>query len=258
MDRNTGPNPAPDARTGAEAVSPPAAPQSSPASAPTTTGHTGSPAETAPKPAAGAAAEPREKPVKDLTPEQLEKQRRKRGSLASGALAMPIITLGATLMAVPLGIWYVSTLLKTVIVVITNAVSGEQQAAAVNDALANVDPDAMSSISLALIIIGAVLVLAAIAISWFMLRAHDIERPMLVTVFSVPMAAVLSAVVTISIGALGGLLFRDATRTLEGVLGNAPLGIAGFAIAAIVVSVLIGAAVWWWVARIFRTAEPQR
>lgn len=196
--------------------------------------------------------------MKDLTPEQLEKQRRKRGSLASGALAMPIITLGATLMAVPLGIWYVSTLLKTVIVVITNAVSGEQQAAAVNDALANVDPDAMSSISLALIIIGAVLVLAAIAISWFMLRAHDIERPMLVTVFSVPMAAVLSAVVTISIGALGGLLFRDATRTLEGVLGNAPLGIAGFAIAAIVVSVLIGAAVWWWVARIFRTAEPQR
>ena len=198
-----------------------------------------------------------EAPAQPLSGDRLVAQRRKRGALASGALAMPIITLGATLMAVPLGIWYVSTVFKTIIVVITNMVSGEREAGAVNGALNNVNPGAMSTISLALVIVGAVLVLAAFLISWLMLRAHDVERPLLVTVFSVPMAATVSAVVTASIGALGGLMFRDATQTVAGILGNAALGIAGFAIAAVIVSVLIGGAVWWWVARVLRTHATQ-
>ena len=204
-----------------------------------------------------ASAEAKAKPEKELTPEQRLSQRRKRGALASGALSMPIITLGAAMMDVPLGIWYVSTVFKTVIVVITNMVTGRAEADAVNGALNNVDPGAMSSISISLIIIGGVLVLAALAISYFMLRAYDVEKPMRVTVFSVPMAAVIAAVVTASVGALGGLIFRDATHTVAGILGNAALGIAGFALSAIAVSIVIGAAVWWWVARIFRSDDVQ-
>lgn len=190
-----------------------------------------------------------------MTPEQREARRRRRGTLASGGLAMPIIALGATLMAVPLGIWYVSTVLKTVIVVITNMVTGKQQAEQVNGALNNVDPGAMSSFSLALIIIGAVLVIAALLISYFMLRAHDVRHPLLVTTFSVPLASVVVVVLSASIGALGGLLFRDATQTVGGILTNAAFGIAGFALAVIAVSVVIGGATWWWVASIFRRLD---
>ena len=203
-------------------------------------------------------AEKPKKPAKPLTEEQRLSQRRRRGALASGALSMPIITLGATLMAVPLGIWYVSTVFKTVIVVITNMVTGEREAQSVNGALNNVDPGAMSSISVALIIVGAVLVIAALVISFFMLRAHDVEKPLLVTIFSVPMATVVAAVITASFGALGGLLFRETTQTVSGILGNAALGIAGFALAAIAVSVVIGGAVWWWVAHVLRGLDAQR
>lgn len=212
------------------------------------------------KPAVAKPAEEKKsapKTEKQLTPEQREAKRRRRGALSAGALAMPIITLGATLMAVPLGIWYVSTVFKTIIVVITNMVTGQRQAQQVNGALNNVDPDAMSSISLALIIVGAVLVIAALLISYLMLRAHDVDQPLLVTTFSMPMASVIAAVVTASIGALGGLLFRSATETVSGILGNAALGIAAFALAAIAVSVVIGGVVWWWVATIFRRLDVQ-
>ncbi|MGO3648691.1 hypothetical protein [Agrococcus casei] len=204
-----------------------------------------------------AKAEKPAKPPKQLTPEQQATQRRRRGALASGALSMPIIALGVTLMAVPLGIWYVSTVFKTVIVVITNMVTGEREAKSVNGALNNVDPGAMSSISVALIIVGAVLSIAALLVSYFMLRATKVEKPMLVTIFSVPLASVVSAVVIASIGALGGLIFKDTTHTVSGILGNAALGIAGFALAAVAVSIVIGGAVWWWVAHIFRNVSAE-
>lgn len=204
---------------------------------------------------AAAKQEAREKKLAEMTPEERDARRRRRGALAAGGLSMPIIALGATLMAVPLGIWYVSTVLKTVIVVITNMVTGERQAAQVNGALNNVDPGAMSSFSMALIIIGAVLIIAALLISYFMLRAHDVRHPILVTVFSMPLASVIAVVVSASIGALGGLIFRDATQTVSGILANAAFGIAGFALAVIAVSVVIGGAAWWWVSGIFRRID---
>ncbi|WP_293695965.1 hypothetical protein [uncultured Agrococcus sp.] len=208
----------------------------------------------------GNSPDPQESPEVDereLTPEEQWKQRQRRGSFAAGALAMPIIGLGVTLMAVPLGIWYVTTVFKTVIVVIMNMVAGEEEAAEVNTALGNIDPGSMSAVSISLVIVGVVLLAAAFALSYFMLRAYDIERPLLVTTFSAPMATVLVAVVSASIGALGGLMFEGATQTVEGTLSSAPWGIAGFALASIAVSVVIGAGVWWWVGRILRSADTQ-
>ncbi|MGO1393725.1 hypothetical protein [Agrococcus casei] len=247
-------HPVTDARqaTGASAV--PQNPAATPAAKTDTAEQR--PAETATTEKTAKAEKPT-KPKKQLTPEQQATQRRRRGALASGALSMPIIALGVTLMAVPLGIWYVSTVFKTVIVVITNMVTGEREAKSVNGALNNVDPGAMSSISVALIIVGAVLSIAALLVSYFMLRATKVEKPMLVTIFSVPLASVVSAVVIASIGALGGLIFRDTTHTVSGILGNAALGIAGFALAAIAVSIVIGGAVWWWVAHIFRNVSAE-
>lgn len=201
--------------------------------------------------------ESKEKAPRELSPEERLKQRRRRGSAAAGALAMPIIGLGATLMAVPLGIWYVTTVFKTVIVVIMNMVAGTQEAAEVNDALNNIDPASMSAVSLSLVIVGVVLVIAALCISYFMLRAYDVQQPFLVTLFSVPLATVIVTVVSASIGALGGLMFQSATQTVDGTLSSAPLGIAGFAIASIAVSIAIGAGVWWWVGRILRSEPTQ-
>lgn len=195
--------------------------------------------------------------ARELSPEKQAQRRRRRGTLAAGALTMPIVGLGAVLMAIPLGIWYVTTVFKTIIVVIMNMVAGRSEAAEVNDALNNIDPASMTAVSLSLIIVGVVMVAAAICISYFMLRAYEVRQPFLVTLFSVPMASVIVAIVSASIGALGGLMFQSATETVDGTLSSAPLGIAGFAIASIAVAVAIGAGVWVWVARILRNAPAE-
>lgn len=196
-----------------------------------------------------------QKPARELTTAEKLKLRRRRGAFAAGALAMPIIGLGTILMAIPLGIWYVTTVFKTVIVVIMNIVAGKPEAAEVNDALGNIDPGSMTAVSLSLVIVGAVLIVAAIFISYFMLRAYEVQKPFLVTLFSIPMGSVLVAIVSASIGALGGLMFRSATQTVDGTLSSAPWGIAGFAIACIAVSIAIGAGVWWWVSSILRSGS---
>ncbi len=225
--------PLPDAPT---AVTPPATP--APAKA-----------EPAKAPAAAAAT-----PAKPLTPER----RARRGAIVAGAIALPLVTAGFALLAVPLAIWQLATIVKTVVVVIANAVAGTGAAADANATLASIDPDAMSGITIAFAIVGVVLLVGGAVVSVLVLRAHGVPRPGMVTTVAVPMGSLMATIVTGTVGALGGLLF-GTSDTLSQVLGNAAVAIALTAIGSGVATIVAGALVWLWMAGIFHErAEPAR
>ncbi|MCS0500163.1 hypothetical protein [Protaetiibacter mangrovi] len=181
-------------------------------------------------------------------------KRARRGSVVAGALALPLMGLGLLALAVPLAVWYLGTVVRTLIVVLANAVRGLAAARTANDTLATVDAGSVSGVTIAAAIVGAVLLLAGALLSVLVLRAHGVARPALVTLLATPMGVVVAAILSASIGALGGLLFGTSTSVGE-VLGKAALGISLTVIGSAVVTVVAGALVWPWVARLVRP-EP--
>lgn len=194
---------------------------------------------------------------KDETPEQAEARRVRRGTILAGAVTLPLITLGVVLLAVPLGVWYLSTILRTFVVVVANIVAGSGAAKDANSTLAQVDPAALGGVTLGFAIVGAVFVIGAWLFSYFVLRAHRVERPGYVTGFGISVGLVIASVLTASLGALTGLIFGTA-RTVGQVLGNAALSIALTGLGAVGVTLVTGILVWLWMGRIFRArvADP--
>ncbi|WP_175414044.1 hypothetical protein [Agrococcus sp. SGAir0287] len=205
-------------------------------------------------PAAKAVRTPTEAatPAAPLTPER----RAQRGAIVAGAIALPLVTAGLALLAVPLAIWQLATIVKTIVVVIANAVAGTSAASDANATLASIDPDAMSGLTIALAIVGAVLVVAGALVSVLVLRAHGVHRPAMATTIAMPMGVVVASIVAATIGAVGGLLF-GTSDSLSQVLGNAAIAIALTAIGSGAATVATGALVWLWMVRIVRErTEP--
>ena len=245
MSDTTSPEPKPEsAATPATPASVPAASVAA-ASAPAATPTAG---KSAGKPAA---------PKKHETPAEAEERRARRGTVIAGAVTLPLITLGVVLLAVPLAVWYLSTVIRTLVVVVANIVSGSGAAKDANSTLGQIDPAALGGVTLGFAIVGAVFVIAAWLFSFFVLRAHRVERPGYVTGFGVTVGLVIATVLTATVGALTGLLFGTA-RTVGQVLGNAALSIALTGLGSVAVTVVTGILVWLWMSRIFRTrvADP--
>jgi len=180
-----------------------------------------------------------------VTPER----RARRGALVAGAIALPLATAGLALLAVPLAIWQLATIVQTLVVVIANAVAGTGAAADANATLASIDPNATSGLTIALAIVGAVLVVAGALVSVLVLRSHGVHRPTMVTTIALPMGVLVASIVTATVGALGGLLFGTSDSVSE-VLGNAAIAIALTAIGSGIATVVTGALVWMWMAGI--------
>lgn len=198
----------------------------------------------------GSAAPPPER-ADSSRPSDASPRRARRGAIVSGAIALPAITAGLVLLAVPLGVWYLSTILRTIVVVIANAASGGGAAQDANDSLGRIDPAALSGITVALAIVGLVLLAGGVLVSVLVLRLHGVERPWLVTVLAAPMGVLLASVLGATVGALSGLLF-STSDTVGRILGNAALGIALTTIGSGIVTIAAGAIVWLWVARLLR------
>lgn len=196
---------------------------------------------------------------KDESPEAAEQRRSRRGVVIAGAVTLPVLTLGVVLLAVPLAVWYLSTVIRTLVVVVANIVAGSGAAQDANSTLGQIDPAALGGVTLGFAIVGAVLAVAALVFSFFVLRAHGVERPGYVTGFGVAVGLVISSVLTATVGALTGLIFGTA-RTVAQVLGNAALSIALTGIGAVAVTVATGILVWLWMGRLFRTrvADPAK
>ena len=205
-------------------------------------------AEVAPaSPATPAAPVAPAKVEKPRTPEQ----RARRGASIGGAIGLPLATAGIVMLAVPLAVWYLNTIIRTIAVVVANAVSGKDAAQQTNDTLASIEPNAVSSFTLALAIVGAAFLIAGVLVSIFVLRAHGVHRYGMVTAIALPVGLVVATILSASIGALGGLLF-GTSDTVGQILANAAFGIALSAIGSVIVTVAAGALVWPVVARAFR------
>jgi hypothetical protein len=187
-------------------------------------------------------------------PAAQQRRKARRGAIISGAISLPLVTLGAVLLAVPLAVWYLSTVIRTLVVVVANIVSGGDAAGDANSTLGRIDPAALGGVTLGFAIVGAVFVLAGCLISFFVLRAHGVGRPGHVTGFGIAVGLVISAVLSATVGALTGLIFGTA-RTVGQVLGNAALGIALTTIGSVAVTVATGVLVWLWMERLFRAPE---
>lgn len=186
-----------------------------------------------------------------VDPKVTARRRARRGAIISGAISLPLVTLGALLLAVPLAVWYLSTVIRTLVVVVANIVSGNDAAGDANSTLGRIDPAALGGVTLGFAIVGAVFVVAGWLVSFFVLRAHHVDRPGYVTGFGVAVGLVISSVLAATVGALTGLIFGTA-RTVAQVLGNAALGIALTTIGTVVVTVAAGILVWLWMERLFR------
>jgi len=201
--------------------------------------------------AAPGSAAPVDSPVEAPDPDAAARRKERRGAIIAGALSLPLVTLGVIQLAVPLAVWYLSTVIRTLVVVIANIVSGEKAAGDANSTLERVDPGALGSVTLGFAIVGLVLVVAGWLVSYFVLRAHGTTRPGYVTGFGVAVGLVIAAVLTASVGALTGVLFGTSSTVGE-VLGNAALGIALTTIGSAIVTVGTGILVWLWMERLFR------
>lgn len=185
------------------------------------------------------------------------RKKARRGTIIAGALALPLVTLGVILLAVPLAVWYLSTVIRTLVVVVANIVSGSGAAKDANSTLGQIDPAALGGVTLGFAIVGLVFVVAGWLVSFLVLRAHRIDRPGYVTGFGVTVGLVIATLLTATVGALTGLIFGTA-QTVGQVLGNAALGIALTTIGSVAVTVGTGILVWLWMERLFRApvAEP--
>jgi hypothetical protein len=153
---------------------------------------------------------------------------------------------------VPLAIWYLNTIIRTVAVVIANAVSGKGAAEETNATLASIEPGAVGSVTLAFAIIGAAFLIAGVLVSFFVMRSHGVARPAMVTAVAFPVGLVIATLLSASFGALGGLIF-GTSGSVSQVLANAAFGIALTTIGSVAVTVATGALVWPVVARVFRS-----
>lgn len=223
-----------------DTTAPEPTPESTPAPAP----------EPAPEPATPTPAVPASAAKPD-DPAAASARRSRRGAITAGAISLPLITLGAILLAVPLAVWYLSTVIRTLVVVVANILSGGKAADDANTTLGQIDPAALGGVTLGFAIVGAVFVVAGWLVSYFVLRAHGVARSGHVTGFGVAVGLVIASVLTASVGALTGLIFGTA-RTVAQVLGNAALSIALTTIGAAVVTVATGILVWVWMERLFR------
>ena len=210
-------------------------------------------------PAAPAPAEP-VVPAPPARSADAAQRRARRGAIVSGAIALPLVTLGVVLLAVPLAVWYLSTVIRTLVVVVANILSGSDAADDANSTLGGIDPAALGGVTLGFAIVGAVFVVAGLLLSFFVLRSHGVAKPGYVTGFGVSVGLVIATILTATVGALTGLVF-GAARTVAQVLGNAALSIALTTIGSVVVTVGTGILVWVWMERIFRApaaaSEPE-
>lgn len=176
--------------------------------------------------------------------------------MIAGAIGLPLTQIGLALVAMPLGIWYLTTVVRAVIVVATGAFSGQGQANETNDTFDGFErvADALSSVSAGIAIVGVVFVLGGVVASWLIARAHGVDRPWLVTAVALPAGLLVSVALAAIINALTGLMFAGASTAGE-LAASAAGGIGISVVGTIAAAIVSGALVWLWVGRVFDVAD---
>lgn len=175
--------------------------------------------------------------------------RARTGAFIAGAVTMVMVSIGGALVAIPLLLLVIGAIVATVF----TAIGGE-----ILQVLEDIERYAptglLVGIAVGLMLLGIVLIVAALFISRGILRARGLERAWPITWAGLGIAAVAgwvaSGVLSIPIQ-LSGPFFAGAgggTDEIEAVLGIVA------SLAGIVVTAAIGAMAWWWMAHVMRPA----
>ncbi len=178
--------------------------------------------------------------------------RARTGALIAGAVTMVMVSIGGTLIAIPLFALVIGTIVATVF----TAIGGE-----VLDVLRDIERFApaglLIGIAVGLLLLGVMLVVAALFISRGILRSRGLARAWPITWAGIGIASVAgwvaSGILSVPIQFAGPAFSAAGGGTGE---IEAALGIIA-SLAGIVVTAAIGAMAWWWMAHVMRPAgEP--
>ena len=134
----------------------------------------------------------------------------------------------------------VTSVFKSVIMAFAALFASEAQVRELDQSITAVDPTSFGNVSFWLIVVGAVLLLGGLLLSW------------LVLLTAVPMAIGLSFILQAGAGALAGLVFQLGNGGVSAVIANALFALLLFLVASVVIAVAVGIGVWLWMASVFR------
>ncbi len=203
---------------------------------------------------------PYQQPVYPMAPRVVRPPldgRAKRGAAIAGAVGFVLLTVGWSLVAIPI----VLGVLFAVFVALFAAIAGaagsggdDGSRGAVRQFLDGVDVGRYVSPLLVVIVIlvGLVLMAAAILISGRVLRAHAVNRPWAVTWAASGIAIVASWIVSSVGSALLQAVLVPITANYQTVDAGLWIAAGVYAVIALVVTAVIGWLSWWWMAHAMR------
>lgn len=175
--------------------------------------------------------------------------RARTGAFIAGAVTMVMVSIGGTLIAIPLFALVIGTIVATVFTAIGGELLGVLQ-----DVERYAPAGLLIGIAVAALLLGVVLVVSALFISRGILRARGLDKAWPITWAGIGIASVAgwvaSGILSVPIQ-FAGPAFSAAgggTDEIEAVLGIVA------SLAGIVVTAAIGAMAWWWMAHVMRPA----
>ena len=193
----------------------------------------------------------------------------RRGSLIAGAVSLPLVNLGGSLLLAAILLGVVLAFFSAILTAATRGNGGVP-----------VDPEAATLVELletvnatAWLLGGGLLGLLLLALGLFasfrILRAHAVPRPWAITWsatgISIPVLVAISSVLSV-LGQVVGLLSLGSYFPAPGSSVPDP-AVVGFgtgvlvAIVIVLVSTVVvalaGALIWWWMAHVFRRPRPE-
>lgn len=189
-------------------------------------------------------------PVAPPAPRPPLTRRQRRGALIAGAVALFLLQLGFTVAIVPVVFVGVVLLAFT----ITNSLASRPADASSWDRFwvdTHIDPAPWIPWLIAVAVAGILIMVLAVLVSGWILRAHGVIRPRGVTWSGIGIGIVGQWIVGGILGVIANLASLGLQQ-ISGGIGSLGGGAAIVAIGSLVAAIPVGALTWWWMAHAFR------
>lgn len=182
----------------------------------------------------------------------------RRAAFIAGPISLVITNIGLLTLVLPLAIWYAIVVLKNLFVGLVGLTGGEKAAADVNETSKAISVSGLEGFGIVMVIVGALLAVAGIAVSVRILSKAGVHRPWSVTFSAVGASVLILTVLMMAVWAIGGLLFSVNTQSVGELVSNAVLAFAAYGLLNVALAAAIGGLVWWWMAHLFRSADAPK
>ena len=184
--------------------------------------------------------------------------REKRGAFWAGAVGFNVLTIGFTLVIVPVAV----ALFGAFFTFLTNMIARNSDELstgflAMLGVMRSIDVGLVAVIGIAIVLVGLAIMAGAIFLSRSVLRSHGVNRPAAVTWAGAGVAIAATWV----LGWIPGLItqfvsFPLSAMEVDGVTSGIVMGIFGVLLGVVFAGV-IGWLAWWWMAHAFRPATRE-